>query len=224
MDKEQATDKRQTKKGGFSLVELLIATTILLIIVVMVSMVFQQQSGAFQSGTDKAKGQTLLRNAIGVITRDLSLAVDSADYPDLDQNVFNNGSSITFLTVGGTPGSSLKDNDEDTSKVTSIQRIRFTFTGSILTREVTEYKATSGKLTPGATIRTQVNGTRTPINTLSFEIITDADAPKTFPYGVKITAAKANDLSTSVITGRSAGKDRQHDTSDDILVGEKRRN
>jgi prepilin-type N-terminal cleavage/methylation domain-containing protein len=65
-------------KKGFSLIEILISTAILLVIVVMVSMVFQQQSAAFQSGTDRVKGQASLRNAMGMIVRDLSLAVTNS--------------------------------------------------------------------------------------------------------------------------------------------------
>ena len=72
---------RQIKgSSGFSLVEILVATTILLVIVVLVSMVFQQQSAAFQAGVDRTQGQSALRSVMGMVSRDLSLAVDSEDF------------------------------------------------------------------------------------------------------------------------------------------------
>ena len=44
-------------KSGFSLIAVLISTAILLVIVVMVSMVFQQQSAAFQTARTASRAR-----------------------------------------------------------------------------------------------------------------------------------------------------------------------
>ena len=48
------------RRRGFSLIEILIATTILLVIVILASMVFQQTTGAYQSGERKVNAQVAL--------------------------------------------------------------------------------------------------------------------------------------------------------------------
>ena len=89
------------RRGGFTLIEILIATTILLIIVLMMSMVFQQSSGAFQSGTNRVNAQKVLRGILGVIARDMALAADSRFYPGLD-NAFG-ATRVAFVALTGNP-------------------------------------------------------------------------------------------------------------------------
>ena len=77
----------------------MVATTILLVIVILASLVFQQTTGAYQTGERKVNAQVALRNVIGTMTRDLALAVDSRDYPGVN-NSFS-GNSMTFVALTG---------------------------------------------------------------------------------------------------------------------------
>ncbi len=114
---------------GFSLIEILIATTILLVIVILASMVFQQTTGAYQTGERKVNAQVALRNVLGAITRDLAMAVDSSKYDGLDVNSFNGGSSITFLALTGTPGE-----DENGNVVRTARKITYSYSGGVVRR------------------------------------------------------------------------------------------
>ena len=103
-------------RGGFSLIEILIATTILLVIVVLASLVFQQTTGAYQTGERKVNAQVALRNIIGSMTRDLALAVDAADYPGVQSECRFTGGSMTFIALTGKPGIDAAGNDNEKSK------------------------------------------------------------------------------------------------------------
>jgi prepilin-type N-terminal cleavage/methylation domain-containing protein len=88
--------------GGFTLIEILVATTILLVIVILASLVFQQTTGAYDTGERKVGANVALRNVVGAISRDLALAVDSDEYEGLDNSW--GGNSITFVAMTGKPG------------------------------------------------------------------------------------------------------------------------
>ena len=93
---------RRSRRSGFTLIEILVATTILLVIVILASLVFQQTTGAYQTGERKVNAQVALRNVVGAMTRDLALAVDSRDYWPLN-NSFESG-RMTFIALTGSPG------------------------------------------------------------------------------------------------------------------------
>lgn len=93
--------------GGFSLIEILVATTILLVIVILASLVFQQTTGAYDTGERKVSANVALRNVVGAISRDLALAVDSDEYDGLPANSWG-GSSIKFAALTGRPGKTLQ--------------------------------------------------------------------------------------------------------------------
>lgn len=122
---------RQSRCGGFTIIEIMVATAILLVIVVMCSMVMQQQSGAFQGGRDKVAAQAALRTVIGMVSRDLSQAV-------YDKGNSFSGSGISFYANTG-------DATEGNGK--TIQKISYA-AGSAVTRSVdgspsTIYKGSS---------------------------------------------------------------------------------
>ena len=93
---------RRSRRSGFTLIEILVATTILLVIVILASLVFQQTTGAYQTGERKVNAQVALRNVVGAMTRDLALAVDSRDYWGVNNN-FGSG-SMSFIALTGSPG------------------------------------------------------------------------------------------------------------------------
>ena len=117
--------------GGFSLIEILVATTILLVIVILASLVFQQTTGAYDTGERKVSANVALRNIVGAISRDLALAVDSDEYDGLPNNSWG-GSSIKFAALTGSPGRTL-------------QVVTYTAGGSSVHRKAQSYKYANGK-------------------------------------------------------------------------------
>ncbi len=98
---------RHSRRAGFTLIEILVATTILLVIVILASLVFQQTTGAYQTGERKVNAQVALRNIVGAVTRDLALAVDARDYGDIIDDTYfpdTTGNRISFVALTGTPG------------------------------------------------------------------------------------------------------------------------
>jgi prepilin-type N-terminal cleavage/methylation domain-containing protein len=93
---------RRSRRSGFTLIEILVATTILLVIVILASLVFQQTTGAYQTGERKVNAQVALRNVMGAMTRDLALAVDSRDYDGVNNNF--GSESMSFVALTGSPG------------------------------------------------------------------------------------------------------------------------
>ncbi len=202
---------RRAMKSGFSLIEVLIATSILLVIVVLVSMVFQQQSGAFKSGTDRVQGQAAIRSLVAVLSRDLSMAVDAKDYGITGGNSFS-GSGLTFLSQsGGSEGSPL-------------QKITYTYSGGAVKRKVEDgsqgangwsfTQSASGDVIPSDSGLSSV--TFTPLNAYG-DSVKNGD----FPAAVRILAKSKGSGSAAMIGGRSIGPDKQADTDDDIYVGGK---
>lgn len=193
------------RNSGFTLMEILVATTILLVIVVMCSMVFQQQSGAFQSGRDKVSSQSALRTVLSSVLRDLSCAVYD------ERNSFS-GSSISFYANIGDG----EDGKSPKKKVTYSG-------GAKITRHV------EGEET--AVLYESGNG-KPPI-TMTFEktdgYFTDSDGRETsYPRSVSARLSVPTSSSSVNISARSLGQNRRDDTSgdkvgDDIWVGAGRR-
>ncbi len=117
--------------SGFSLIEVLVATLILLVIVVLASLVFQQMTGAYQTGERKIDSQVVLRNVIGAVTRDLALAVDPAEYPGLEGIMFipDEGRTISFLALTGMPSA-----DDGADVVRTLEVITYSYAGRVVTR------------------------------------------------------------------------------------------
>ena len=206
------------RRAGFSLVEILVATTILLIIVMMISMVFQQTSGAYQSGTRRVKSQTVLRSVLGTISRDLTLAVDSRNYPGIDNDF--SSSAISFIALTGIP-------DKDTPGKRAPQWIEYKYDGASAVKrrcaDLTCREQNDGTLTWSQVASGQQETTLNPsqpLTTFFFEITPDMSTPGSMlPLRVDIQGAIETDGKSSFVSGRSAGKDRKWKTADDIVVG-----
>ena len=194
---------------GFSLIEVLIATSILLVIVVLVSMVFQQQSGAFKSGTDRVKGQAAIRSLVSILSRDLSMAVDAKNYDVSGGNSFG-GNGLTFLAeTGGASGSPL-------------QKIVYSYSGGAVTRTVSDGSLTGDGWTFSQSARGDVLSSDSGLSSVSFTAVkSDGTAAGSgeFPAAVKIRAVSKGSGKAIAISGHSLGKDKQPGTDDDIYVG-----
>lgn len=204
------------RKDGFSLIEILIATSILLVIVVMVSMVFQQQSAAFQSGESRVKGQAAVRNAMGMIMRDLALVVDSTNYPSLPANSFS-GSTLSFLATTGETGFDPAGNSVDAGA--TLQRISYNSNGGIVKRTVEGYVLTDSGWTKRGNSVSELNNSLNKIKSMKFD--KSSGGSSTFPDFVTIKAEYVGSDSSFAVRGQSAGPDGKWDSKDDIYVGGK---
>lgn len=207
---------RQIKgSSGFSLVEILVATTILLVIVVLVSMVFQQQSAAFQAGVDRTQGQSALRSVMGMISRDLSMAVDSEDYPDLPENDFSEESSLSFLALTGVDG---KDNvGADSEGTLSLQLIKYSYSSKVVSREVFNISFSKGGWEKSGEKKVSaLNSKSNPINDLEFIV---EGGTSTMPNNIRIQASTKANTTASPVSGHSAGPNSAWNDDDDIFVG-----
>ena len=90
---------RAPRRGGFSLIEILVAVSILVVIVLMMSMVFHQSNVAWDSGTRKAEGNMTARAVLGFMARELSQAVSSSNI--LVNDIAHDSADITFVTLTG---------------------------------------------------------------------------------------------------------------------------
>lgn len=199
--------------SGFSLVEILVATTILLVIVVLVSMVFQQQSAAFQAGVDRTQGQSALRSVMGMVSRDLSLAVDSEDYLGLPKNKFSS-TSLSFLALTGVDG---KDNvGADSEGTLSLQLIKYSYKNKVVSRKVSNISFSKGEWKASGEEESALNSKSNPINDLKFIV---EGGTSTMPNNIRILASTKANTTASPVSGHSAGPNSLWNDDDDIFVG-----
>lgn len=211
------------KKAGFSLIEILIATSILLVIVMMVSMVFQQQSAAFQSGEDRVKGQAAIRNVVGMMVRDLSLAVDPESITNAPESNSFGARSIKFFATTGEAGVGVDGNEENSTKDCAVlQYISYSFSGGKVKREVTGYKLRNDwKWTKAGTASAYLNNDNNLLDKSAGISFTTSDSSK-FPSNVTIKAVYAGSSHAGFVRGESAGPDRDfNNQKDNIYVGGK---
>lgn len=228
--------------AGFTLIEVLVATTILLVIVILVSMVFQGSNAAFQTGNRKIKSKALARNIIGMISRDLTQAVETSDYPGLEEAAdFGpvNGAnfttrSITFLALSGKPGNSTGSASASASSERALQLITYEFStsGNRAKRSVknVSYNSSNDKWVLAGSARSMylnddddgLYGSGCGFRTVYYDNNGNrlsGASNRRLPDCVEIKVSISPEMSYSFVTARSAGKDKQFGTDDDIVVG-----
>lgn len=84
------------RRGGFTLIEVMVATAVMLIMVVMIGALFRQASSSWDSGYATAEGGMAVRSVIGALTRDLSTAIDGRIY-GLKNPVQVDGTSVELI-------------------------------------------------------------------------------------------------------------------------------
>ena len=198
-------------RGGFTLIEILVATTILLVIVLMMSMVFQQSSGAFQSGTNRVNAQKVLRNVLGVISRDMAMAVDSRFYPGC-KNEFS-ANRVAFVALTGTP-----DRTPEGDLKRAPQWIEFSYDGVEVTRTCYDLENGAGKWSKIEKSKSTSDLNPDPKYKLDVQF-KPSDTSSTLPLRVDVYAEIEPGGKFSFVRGRSAGRDREWGTEDDIVAG-----
>jgi len=94
--------------GGFSMIELLVASTLLIIVVMMLGMLFQQTSQAWRTGKQRVNAFKDARTMLGALQRDASAAVDKDTIPKEllalfgDQPQQLSSPTLAFYTLTGT--------------------------------------------------------------------------------------------------------------------------
>lgn len=92
-------------RGGFSMVEVLVASTILTVIVMMLGMLFQSTGLAWRTGVQRADTFMQIRGFFGAIQRDLSAAIDARELPEelrSGRTQSFSGFPLRFFTMTGT--------------------------------------------------------------------------------------------------------------------------
>ncbi len=198
---------RARARGGFTLIEILVATSILMVIVLMVSMVFQQSNGAFQGGVRRVKDQTVLRGVLGTIARELVMAVDSDNYPDIPANNFAI-KKISFVALTGAAN--------EASGRRTPQLITFAESSGFVTRTVRNISYNGTKWSTGPASEAVKLNPDNKLSNFAFEI---TPGKGTLPLRVDIEARLITSGKDSLVSASSAGPDLQWDTKDDIVVG-----
>ncbi len=193
-------------RGGFSLIEILVATTILLVIVILASLVFQQTTGAYDTGERKVSANVALRNIVGAISRDLALAVDSDEYDGVPNNSWG-GRSISFAAMTGSPGRTL-------------QVVRYTAGGSSVHRRAQSYRYENGRWsTEGEPSESDVYRADS-FADAAIDVRFSASDNDNLPECVYIRAELGTSGRSAAVGGRSKGR-RADSDDDDIWVGYK---
>lgn len=195
--------------------------TILIVIVMLGSIVFQQTTGALQTGQRKVDSQVVLRNVIGAISRDLAQAVDSSDYKGLENTTsIASGNSITFLALTGTPGEKLDGGSDP--KIRTAQIVSYSYESGIVRRKVQSTTCSGGNWSgTGTAVQKPLNDS--PLSTFEFKVPDDSVPAGTVPDRVSVLAGIETVGRTVSIGVGSGGKNMQFETddkdSDDIYVG-----
>ena len=210
-------------QGGFTLIEILVATTILLVIVILASLVFQQTTGAYQTGERKVNAQVALRNIIGSMTRDLALAVDDGEYEGV-KNDFSSR-SMTFVALTGKPGVDAGGNENADCRTAHI--ISYSANGK-RTEQALSCKRSGGRLTwtgKGDRVDAELFDAASYEGVgsidISFDYVwPDNDPDATLPERIYIRAELESDGTVTTVGAGSGGR-RGWNSPDEIHVGYK---
>jgi|GEM_PF-1452559 len=204
------------RRGGFSLIEILVAVTLLLLITVMISMVFQQAGGAWASGTSRVRSESAIRAALGSVERDLLNAVDPRDYPGAPLGP-SSANTISFVALQHRYDHRVPPNSGRHPAV-----ITYVFGAGILSRWETPMNpdgswgtATESIINSGLPLTAESG--------ITFTTVPRPSDPDGLPLRVDIRAEAPALINVFTISGRSSGKNRvfelDAERSDDIRVG-----
>lgn len=117
-----------SSRGGFSLLEILVAMAVLTFIVLMMSMVFQQSADIWNSATQRVGLDMAGRGIIAQIQEDMAMAVPASNYTNAQSREIRHEflvSKAQFITL------------RDTGKGRLVHRVIYSFENKIVYREET---------------------------------------------------------------------------------------
>ena len=123
---------RQDSDGGFTLVEVLLATTLVAVIAAMVFGSLQLSAAAIESARTSAAREQILRSTLRIMSDELTAAVSNSAGPWVGLNSTQEGQpadTVAFLTLGQFRGG-------ESSQETELVRIVYTREGDRLLRFV----------------------------------------------------------------------------------------
>jgi len=85
-----------SRRGAFTLIEVMVATAVMLIMVVMIGALFRQASSSWDSGYATSEGGMAVRSISGALTRDLATSIDGRIY-GLSAPVVVSGNSVEMI-------------------------------------------------------------------------------------------------------------------------------
>jgi type II secretory pathway pseudopilin PulG len=211
----RATDIRRRSTGGFSLIEVMVATTVLMIIVLMVAMVFQQSSGAWSGGTRRANSEMTLRSVLGQMQREMIEAVDARDFSNTVSTTYANTftpDQADFIAILGDPA--------DAVNARVPYHIIYDWDGSFITRTSHKLRFRTGNWQHDGASTVSVLNPSQPLSIFRMKIVPAADT-LALPLRVDIEARVDRNDKSLIVSGWSEGHDRVADTADDIVAGAK---
>ncbi len=194
---------RRTLRGGFTLLELLMAITALMIMVLVLALVFQQTQGSWGAGIRQSGAETTLRSTLGSLERDLTHAIDATAF-GLESSSYNDfdGASLVFVTLDGT------------NRVPQI--VGYEYIDGTLSRWTQQLTAGATGWAPGPSTPAMEQ------RLTSFQAIpkyaATSIASSNLPLFVVIDARAPKGGAFSVVSGWSEGRNRPGHPEDKIMV------
>lgn len=72
--------RSSARRGGFTLLEVVVATSVLIILTLMVGSLFRQATSSWNAGRVRGEGSMIARSVLGSVSRDLATAIDGRPY------------------------------------------------------------------------------------------------------------------------------------------------
>lgn len=186
---------------GFTLVEVLVAMMIMVIIILMLSSVFHQMTTSWDVGTRKTHINMQGRAVMDFMAQELSQAVADDVVPCAIQS---GNADITFFTLNSVSNRALT-------------RVRYYLTGNKIRRTIRRIKVDQ-PYTPNPSLENGDAGTLlTGVETLEFQT-PEAAYTTNLPPWINIVLELRQDERVASVGGRSAGRDGQLGTADDITL------
>jgi len=201
---EKIPEKHATRKRGFTLIEVLVATMIMLVIVMSLSAVFKQMTAAWGVGMRKIKTNMEGRAAMDHMAQELALAVADGK---LEADLGDNSTVIRFFTI---------DSHTPTNRL--VRRIKYRKIGRNLERTVWPVQWDCGGDYPscaaGASYSHNLVGS---VNELHFYTSDGQTHTTNLPDWVDIEMQLDQNSRVSRAAVGSAGPDETWNTADDIV-------
>lgn len=207
--------RRPAGRGGFTLLEVVVATSILIVLTLMIGSLFRQATSAWNTGRVRGEGSMIARGVMGSVSRDLATAIDGRPYGFADGGPVASGGTLQFVC--------LKASDSEGS---SVHKIVYTVSRTSATRHDSVWRDGSGFQSTGdAATLFSISSRDSPVESAEFELVgaTAGSNGRTRPFektgGPQWTGATAVKLriklsqkgAFSSVSVRSLGKNGKED-------------
>ena len=224
-----APDRRPAGRGGFTLLEVVVATAVLIVLTLMIGSLFRQATSAWNTGRVRGEGSMLARAVLGSVSRDLATAVDGRPYgfsggPEAD------GGSLSFVCLRAARTG--KDAAGDVLGE-SVHKITYSVTKTVATRKDETWTGSRFDDAQTFTIY-EIDAVDSPIESATFELVGPAAQRRSFEdpgaasrwqgaTGVKLRMKISQKGAFTGVSVRSLGKNGKgdedaSDVKDDIVV------